>query len=152
VKYLGWLGPRWVGLGAYLAAALVQYYAIVTVLSGYKAVCQIDRGPYLVSMAAASAESFLIWTIPLLAARSRTVVWINNVFGFVVLSAAILFAISSHNAPECTTVASHGIDSSGWFEFGTTDNLATFICYVVTLVDLLRWGKSKIKPAPKAAS
>jgi len=41
------------------------------------------------------------------------------------------------------------IDSSGWFEFDSTADLSIFICYMATLVDLLRWGRSKIKPASK---
>ena len=145
MRYLGWLGPRWLGLVAYLAAASLWYYAVVTVLDSYRTVCQLDRGPFLVKMGMYSAQNFLIWIAPLIVARSTVAVWINNAFGLVVFSAAILFAISSHNVPECTTVTNRGIDSSGWFEFGTTDNFSTFICYVVTAVDLIRWARSKAK-------
>ena len=151
MKYARQLGPRWLGLAAYLAAALVWYYAAATVLDSYRTVCQLDHGPFAVKMAAASAANFLIWIAPLLVARNMIAIWINNAFGLVVLSAAILFAVSAHSAPECMTVTKGGSDSAGWFEFGTTDNLSTFVCYVVTAADLIRWARAKAKRASGAS-
>jgi hypothetical protein len=137
-------------LATYFAAALLWYYATTTVLNDYRAICQLDRGPFLVKMVVSSTQSFLIWTAPLLVARGRIAVWTNIFFGFVVLGAAILFAISAHNAPDCTMNDVPHIDSSGWFEFDSTSDLSVFICYLATLVDLLRWGRSKVKSASKA--
>jgi len=145
VKYLRLLGWRCLGVIAYLSAASLWCYAAATTLDSYNVVCQPDHRQ--AGIAIYSVQNFLVWVAPLLIARGRVAIGINTIFGFVVLSAAILFTISARNAPECMTKDNPHIDSSGWFEFDSIADLAIFISYAVAVVDLLRWGSSKMKPA-----
>jgi hypothetical protein len=128
MTYLRGLGWRWLGLAAYLIAASFWYYATTTFLNSYDAVCKSDH--HTAGIAIYSVQNFLVWGAPLLIARSR---------------AAILFSISSHNAPECMTKDNMHIDSSGGFEFSSIDELSTFISYLVAIVDVLRWKRSKMR-------